>query len=106
MPYLVLIIGLIIGFYALYRFFLNANIAQIKAFVIAAVTFIVGVALLYLALTGKLIAALIGLAGAGPVLIGWARALKKSGDNPSNGEPKIVDAEIIEDEDEDAEGKN
>ncbi len=71
MPYLILVIGLLIGFYALYRFFLNANVNQVKAFIASAITAIFGLALLYLALTGKLIAALIGLVGAAPALIGW-----------------------------------
>ncbi len=58
MPYLLLVIGLLIGLYALYRFFLNANVQQIKAFILAALAFIIGIAIFALAITGRLPAAL------------------------------------------------
>lgn len=78
MPYLLLVIGLIIGVYALYRFFLNANVRQIKAFFASALTAIFGIALIYLALTGKLIAALVGAVGLIPVVIKWFKAKKST----------------------------
>ncbi|NCT40988.1 MAG: DnaJ domain-containing protein [Alphaproteobacteria bacterium] len=63
MPYLLLVFGLLIGAYALYRFFINANIQQIKALFLAACIATLVIALFYMALTGKLAAAL-GLATA------------------------------------------
>lgn len=106
MPYLLLVIGLVIGFYALYRFFLNANILQIKAFIAAALSFVFGVALLYLALTGKLIAALVGLVGAAPVLVGWFRSAKSKADpigTPQDRTIKDVEGIEIVDEEENEE---
>ncbi|MCK5284904.1 MAG: DnaJ domain-containing protein [Alphaproteobacteria bacterium] len=58
MPYLILVIGLLIGLYALYRFFLNASVQQIKAFILSALAFILGIAIFAMAITGRLPAAL------------------------------------------------
>ena len=58
MPYLLLVIGLIVGLYALYRFFINANIKQIKALFMSAGLVTVIVALFVMAVTGRLAAAL------------------------------------------------
>lgn len=91
MPYLLLVIGLIIGFYALYRFFINANTQQIKAFFAAALSVIIGIALLYLALTGKLIAALIGLVATAPALIGWIKKSRIKDIDPIDVEAEVED---------------
>ena len=61
MPYLLLILGLIIGAYALYRFFINANTKQIKAMFLTAAIAALVIALFFMAVTGRLPAAL-GLA--------------------------------------------
>ncbi len=58
MPYLIFVIGAIIGLYALYRFFINANVQQIKAAFLTAALIIFAIALFFLALTGKLPAAI------------------------------------------------
>lgn len=70
MPYLLLAIGLLIGLYALYRFFLNANVRQIKALFLSALLLVLCVALFYMALTGKLAAALALMVAAAPVMLG------------------------------------
>lgn len=54
MPYLLLIIGVLFGIYGLYRFFLNADVRQIKALLLAAVATAIGLALILMALTGQL----------------------------------------------------
>ena len=108
MPYLILVIGLIIGFYTLYRFFLNANVDQIKALFATSLTVIFSVALLFLALTGKLIAALVGLVGAVPILIRWYKTAQDR-NKPSDTEPKnvdVIDIEEIKPEDEEDKDKN
>jgi hypothetical protein len=58
MPYLILVIGLLLGVYGLYRFFLNADVRQIKALFLSFVTAAVGITLLVMALTGRLVPAL------------------------------------------------
>ena len=58
MPYLLLVIGAGLGLYGLYRFFLSASPQEVKAFVKAVLFFILGVALLFMAVTGRLPAAI------------------------------------------------
>ena len=58
MPYLLLVLGIVVGLYALYRFFINANIKQIKALFMSAGLVTVIVALFVMAVTGRLAAAL------------------------------------------------
>lgn len=58
MPYLILAIGILIGLFALYRFFINANIAQIKALFLSLIALAVAVAVFFLAITGRLPAAI------------------------------------------------
>ena len=58
MPYLLLIAGLVIGIYALYRFVLSANKKEKRAFVQTAFFLAMMAALLFLALTGRLAASM------------------------------------------------
>ncbi len=53
MPYIILIVGLLIGFYALYRFFLTATVEQVKAFFLSAFFIVACVAMFFLAITGR-----------------------------------------------------
>ncbi len=53
MPYIILIVGLAIGFYALYRFFLTATVEQIKAFFLSTFFVIAAIAMFFLAITGR-----------------------------------------------------
>ncbi|MCB1563557.1 MAG: hypothetical protein KDJ75_08295 [Alphaproteobacteria bacterium] len=62
MPYLILVFGVLIGLYALFRFFVNAEIAQVKAAMIAGGFGFAGLALLFLAMSGRLVPALVLLA--------------------------------------------
>lgn len=78
MPYLLLIIGLLIGAYALYRFFLNAEVQQIKALFLMAMLAVVCAALFVLAVTGRLPAALAILATLAPLGAGWWRARQQA----------------------------
>lgn len=82
MPYLLLVIGLLVGLYALYRFFLNADVHQVKAFFLMAILVIVCAALLTLALTGRLPAALAILTAVAPLAAGWWKARKDSDEGP------------------------
>lgn len=76
MPYIILLIGILIGLYALYRFFLNANITQIKALFLTAFILTVVVATFLLAMTGRLPAAIALAAALVPTIIGILRAKK------------------------------
>ena len=68
MPYLILAIGVIIGLYTLYRFFLNATVQEIKAFLLTAIAVILGLALFFMAITGRLPAALALLVALIPII--------------------------------------
>ena len=88
MPYVLLALGLLIGAYALYRFFINANTRQIKALFLTAAIATLVVALFYMALTGKLAAAL-GLGAAIiPFVIAGLRERKKQKDLPPEDDDK------------------
>lgn len=54
MPYVLLILGVGLGLYALYRFFLRASPKEIRTFFLAAVTIVIFLALFYMAVTGRL----------------------------------------------------
>ncbi len=71
MPYIILIVGLLLGLYGLYRFFLIANMHQLKALGMTAFFLITCAALFFLALSGRLPAALAGLAALSPLLLSW-----------------------------------
>lgn len=89
MPYVLLILGLIIGLYALYRFFLKANVRQIKSLFLAALLLVLCVALFYMAVSGRLIAALALVPPLAPILWGIYKEWKHK-DTPSAGH----DAEV------------
>lgn len=73
MPYLLLVFGLLLGLYGLYRFFLQATPQQMGAFVLTAGFITLILLMAAMALTGRLPAAL-GLLAA---LIPFAMAYKK-----------------------------
>ncbi|MCB9982383.1 MAG: DnaJ domain-containing protein [Rhodospirillales bacterium] len=74
MPYLLLILGLIIGGYALYRFFLNAEVAQIKAAFILAILVVLCASLFTMAVIGRLPQALGLLVAVAPLAAGLWKA--------------------------------
>jgi len=73
MPYILLVIGLILGLYGLYRFFLNADPHQMKAFFLVTVTVVICIALFFMAVTGRLPGALALLAALWPLGMGFKR---------------------------------
>ena len=78
MHYVLLGLGLLIGAGAMYRFFLNADARQIGAFLFTLVTGILAIALLFLALTGRLPAAIALVSALWPLGLAWWKK-KKSG---------------------------
>ncbi len=69
MPYILLAIGCLIGLYALYRFFLNADVRQIKALFLSASMVTLSLALFYMAISGRLVAALGLVVALTPVIL-------------------------------------
>ena len=82
MPYLLLAIGLLVGLYVLYRFFVNADVHQVKAFFLMSILVIICVALFTLAFTGRLPAALAILTAVAPLAAGWWKAQQDSDEGP------------------------
>ena len=80
MTYLLLVIGLLVGLYALYRFFLNADVAQIKAFFLMAIVVVLCAALFTLAVTGRLPAAIALCTAVVPLGVGLWRAQRQDHD--------------------------
>lgn len=80
MVYLVIALAIITGLYGLYRFFLNATVPQIKSFFLVSAVIVVNAALFYMAITGRLAAALGLIAVAVPMVIAWLRDRRLEGD--------------------------
>jgi DnaJ-domain-containing protein 1 len=86
MPYILLLFGLIVGIYALFRFFIKAEPEDIKAMIQAIITVVLCLALFILAVTGRLPAAIAIVAAIAPFVMAHysARQRKKSStSNPS-----------------------
>ncbi len=95
MPYLLLAIGVSIGLYALYRFILKAEVKQIKALFLTSIIVVLSLALFFMAITGRLPAALALLAAITPFAIGLWR-IKQGGEEhspPSSGGDKPLTRE-------------
>tara|TARA_R110002072_G_scaffold59000_3_gene150082 strand:- start:346 stop:621 length:276 start_codon:yes stop_codon:yes gene_type:complete len=74
MPYIILIAGIIIGLFALYRLFINANPAQIKhAMRVIIIVIYVGI-LLFFALRGLFVVSLALLVLCVPFVISYFKA--------------------------------
>lgn len=71
MPYVLLVIGAAFGLFGLYKFFVSATPKQIAAFLSAAVFFVLTAALFFMAVTGRLPAALALVAAIWPLALGW-----------------------------------
>lgn len=90
MHYLLLGLGLAVGIYALYRFFLSASTRQIKGLFLTSAFIVIVGALFFMAVTGRLAAA-IGLAVALLPVIReyWRLKVKKEsrGEHETSGNP-------------------
>lgn len=78
MPYILLVIGLCLAVFGLYRFFLRASAKEIKALLLSIIAIAIGLAALFLALTGKLPAAIAILLALWPVAISWVKNRKRA----------------------------
>ncbi|MGH1398474.1 MAG: DnaJ domain-containing protein [Alphaproteobacteria bacterium] len=95
MPYILLVIGLLIGAYTLYRFFMRANVAQIKALFFAMVSVTLVIALFFMAITGRLPAALALLGALVSFALGYLRQ-RKGGEKPVASSEVLSRAEALE----------
>ncbi len=77
MPYIMLMMGIAVALYALYRFFSKANPHQIAVFLKSALSMLLLCGSLFLALTGRVGAAMAIAAALIPVLAGWRSAAKQ-----------------------------
>jgi hypothetical protein len=73
MPYIILAIGVLIALYALYRFFLNASLVQIKALALSMLAFVIVLGVAAMAITGRLPAALALVVALWPVIVSLMR---------------------------------
>lgn len=74
MPYVLLVIGAALGLFGLYKFFVSAPPKQIAAFLGAAVFFVLTAALFFMAVTGRLPAALALVIAIWPLALAWWKA--------------------------------
>ncbi len=58
MHYLILVIGIMVGLYALYRFFIKAEVSAIRTFFRICIIIIYAIILLFFAMTGRMIVSL------------------------------------------------
>ncbi len=77
MPYLILVIGALIGLYALFRFLTKAQPSQIKAFFRIVVIVIYCVIMLFFALTGRIIISIALVVLAIPFAISYFKGRNK-----------------------------
>lgn len=83
MPYIILAFGVLLALYGLYRFFLVASVAQIRAMTMTVLLLTVCGAMLFLALTGRLPAALGLLLALSPLALSWWKNKKAKVRQPS-----------------------
>lgn len=95
MPYILLAIGAIVGGIALYRFFLKASPKEVKAALLAVAAFGIGIASLFLAVTGRLPAAMGILLTLWPLAHSWLKG-RKSAENKGSNTPNLTEKEARE----------
>ncbi len=77
MPYLILIIGLIIGIIALYRFFIKASPKQIRKLFLISIIVIYSAIMLFFALSGRIVISIGLLVLSVPFIISYYRNKNK-----------------------------
>ena len=104
MPYLILIIGLLVGGIATYMWFLNSEARQVKqAIRTVALAFYVLILIVF-AVTGRIIVSILLLVVAFPFLLAYIRNKKNAIEKNEHDTPqdiKIIDAEEITEDDDD-----
>lgn len=85
MPYLILILGIIAGLYALYRFFIKASPEQVRSLILYSIIIVHTLILLFFALTGRIIISIALLLLSIPFVIAHFKG-KAQKDNEQNEE--------------------
>ena len=78
MPYILLAIGVMIGLYGLYQFFLSATPKQVTTMMVTLITGSLALALFLLAVSGRLPLALAALSALWPIGVGLYRRRKST----------------------------
>ncbi|WP_435640057.1 molecular chaperone DnaJ [Micavibrio aeruginosavorus] len=86
MPYILAILAALLALYGLYQFMLNANTHQVKSLFLSACVLGVAIAVVLLALTGRLPAAIGVIAALAPIIMGILRARRPTA--PPSGESR------------------
>lgn len=104
MPYLILIVGLLIGLYALYRFFISASVKEVKALFLTGILVVLGIAVFLLAVTGRFPAAMAIMVAIVPIAISMRKARLEQNRN-KDGDIILSDddVEVIPEDDSDEE---
>ncbi len=87
MPYILGVIALLLALYGLYQFMLHANTHQVKSLFLSAAVLGVAIAVVLLALTGRLPAAIGVLAALAPIIMGILRARTAKPATPNESRP-------------------
>ncbi len=74
MPYLIFLFGILVGLYALYRFFLKANPDEVKNLIRISISLVYGIIILYFALSNRIIISLALLVLYIPFIISYYRS--------------------------------
>lgn len=74
MPYVLLVIGAGIGLFGLYKFLVSAQPQQIKSLLLAMILLVLSAALFFMAVTGRLGAAIALVVAIWPVALAWWKA--------------------------------
>lgn len=82
MPYVLMVIGAALGLFGLYKFFVTAQPRQIAAFFLAALLLVLTVALFFMAMTGRLPAAIALVVAIWPLALAWWRAKQRKPRTP------------------------
>lgn len=94
MPYLILAIGVLTGLYTLYRFFMQADVRQVKALFMTFVFVFLALAILLMAVTGRLPAALALLVFLAPFAWKYFNGTAPQNEKPTS--PAIPRKEALE----------
>lgn len=94
MHYIVLIIGVLVGLYALYRFFIKAEVSAIRTFFRICIIIIYAIILLFFAMTGRIIISL------GLLLLGIPFAIGYFKENGTKADAESLEGSQSDTEDE------
>lgn len=96
MPYLLFLAGVVLAVIGFYRFFLRASAHEIKSMFLSVAATAVGLAALYLTLTGRLPIAIAVLTALWPIVVSYVRSKKSDSALHSGGSLPMNENEAYE----------